>query len=381
MRKKRHTKKPASSTKRPELDRTAGLVKKYFRQIQHRDINGSANDFDEDRVFDVIKNRIAQQARQRRLNQLKIAASFIGFICLSAFAFWFYSSSTNSSDKLTVLSAEKADVKPGGDKAILTLADGSVIDLTERATGEIASQGGMVVTKTEDGQLVYHLENEGLNSEIAYNSIATPRGGQFAVVLPDGSRVWLNADSKLKYPASFKGDSRTVELIGEGYFEVERDEKRPFRIKSKDQVVTVLGTKFNINSYEDESFMRTTLLEGSVQVEKGQQSLILKPGEQARVKESIQVAKVNTLHSMAWKNGDFIFRNESIRDIMRQVSRWYDVEIEYQGGNESLRFGGIVSRAKDLSAVLTMLEKTGQVKFEVLMNAEKKERRIRVTFI
>ena len=381
MRKKRHTKKPASSTKRPELDRTAGLVKKYFRQIQHRDINGSANDFDEDRVFDVIKNRIAQQARQRRLSQLKIAASFIGFICLSAFAFWFYSSSTNSSDKLTVLSAEKADVKPGGDKAILTLADGSVIDLTERATGEIASQGGMVVTKTEDGQLVYHLENEGLNSEIAYNSIATPRGGQFAVVLPDGSRVWLNADSKLKYPTSFKGDSRTVELIGEGYFEVERDEKRPFRIKSKDQVVTVLGTKFNINSYEDESFMRTTLLEGSVQVEKGQQSLILKPGEQARVKESIQVAKVNTLHSMAWKNGDFIFRNESIRDIMRQVSRWYDVEIEYQGGNESLRFGGIVSRAKDLSAVLTMLEKTGQVKFEVLMNAEKKERRIRVTFI
>src|SRR5690606_30618157 len=136
MRKKRHTKKPASSTKRPELDRTAGLVKKYFRQNQHRDINGSANDFDEDRVFDVIKNRIAQQARQRRLSQLKIAASFIGFICLSAFAFWFYSSSTNSSDDLTVLSAEKADVKPGGDKAILTLADGSVIDLTERATGE-----------------------------------------------------------------------------------------------------------------------------------------------------------------------------------------------------------------------------------------------------
>src|SRR5690606_19611565 len=341
----------------------------------------STNDFDEDRVFDVVKNRIAQQARQRRLSQLKIAASFIGFICLSAFAFWFYSSSTSSSDKLTVLSAEKADVKPGGDKAILTLADGSVIDLTERATGEIASQGGMVVTKTEDGQLVYHLENEGLNSEIAYNSIATPRGGQFAVVLPDGSRVWLNADSKLKYPTSFKGDSRTVELIGEGYFEVERDEKRPFKIKSNDQVVTVLGTKFNINSYEDEGYMRTTLLEGSVQVEKGQQALILKPGEQARVKESIQVAKVNTLHSVAWKNGDFIFRNESIRDIMRQVSRWYDVEIEYQGGNESLRFGGIVSRAKDLSAVLTMLEKTGQVKFEVLMNAEKKERRIRVTFI
>src|SRR5690606_5319588 len=276
MRKKRPIGKSTRSVKTPEYDRTEGLVRKYFRQIQQREPNQSGVDFDEDRVFVNIKERIAGQARQKRLSQFKIAASVIGFICLSAFASWFYFSSTHS-DKTIVLTAEKANVKPGGDRAILTLGDGSLIDLTEQSTGEIASQGGMVVTKTEDGQLVYRVPNEGLDSEVTYNSITTPRGGQFSVVLPDGSRVWLNADSKLKYPTSFQGDSRIVELIGEGYFEVERDEKRPFRIKSNDQVVTVLGTKFNINSYDDERSMRTTLLEGSVQVEKGHQSLIVKP--------------------------------------------------------------------------------------------------------
>jgi len=379
MRKKHSIEKPNISTENPKYSRAEVLIRKYFHQIYNKELSKPNGGFDEEKIFNTIKDRIAKQSRQRRLNQLKIAASFIGLICLSSLAVWFYSSSTKLSDKTFVINAE--NIKPGVDKAILTLADGSVIDLTDRSIGEITNQGGTLVTKTDDGHLVYSLGEAESDAEIAYNSISTPRGGQFAIALPDGSRVWLNADSELKYPTSFKGDNRTVELIGEGYFEIKHDKKRPFKIKSNDQIVTVLGTKFNINSYQDEAYIRTTLLEGSVQIEKGQQAIILKPGEQANVKEKIEIVTVNPANSVAWKNGDFMFRNESIRDIMRQVSRWYDIQVEYKGKYESLKFGGIVSRSKDLSAVLTMLEKTGKVKFEVLMNATKEERRVRVIFI
>lgn len=276
------------------------------------------------------------------------------------------------------------DVGPGGNKALLMLEDGTKIDLNDAKEGDLALQNGVVIAKTEEGKLVYHsaqTADSAIPQKLTYNTIVTPKGGQFQVVLPDGSKVWLNAESTLRYPVTFTGEERRVELIGEGYFEVESNSKKPFKVASNDQLVTVLGTHFNINAYSDESNMTTTLVEGALQVESVNHSVILKPGEQAIVKEGIQTRKVDTDLWIAWKNGDFIFRNDNIKSIMRQVSRWYNVEVEYVGDDVKSVFGGMVSRSKNLSSVLKMLESTNQVDFEVVkdINSNDEEGRVIVT--
>jgi len=263
------------------------------------------------------------------------------------------------------------DLAPGGNKAILTLANGAVISLTDAANGKIASQSGATINKAKAGQLVY-TDNGVVTAADEYNSIATPKGGQYQLILPDGTRVWLNAAS-LKYPVAFTGTARKVELTGEAYFEVAKNKAKPFMIHTAKQDVTVLGTHFNINAYADEPNTRTSLLEGSVKVAKlnDAASVIIKPGQAALVGDAssaakIRIAAIDTDEAVAWKNGYFMFDSENLESILRKVARWYDVDITWQSKNSAQKeFSGTISKYSNASQVLKKLELTEAVHFKI----------------
>jgi len=259
---------------------------------------------------------------------------------------------------------------PGSNNATLTLADGSKISLAGSANGELATQAGIRVTKTKDGQLVYTVEKTNSSGKTSvYNTLETPKGGQYQVVLPDGTNVWLNAASSLRYPAAFTATAREVQLEGEAYFEVAKNPDKPFRVRSHGQVVEVLGTHFNINSYQDEPGIKTTLLEGSVRVLNADltSAAVLKPGQQANLTSGgqIQISNVDPEEFVAWKNGKFIFTDANIKSIMRQISRWYNVDIDYRGEISKEKFGGRTSRFTNVAELLEILQLTDQVHFEV----------------
>lgn len=249
------------------------------------------------------------------------------------------------------------DVAPGGNKAILTLVDGSVIDLDSAQNGTLATQGNIKVIKGEDGQLLYYVDQENSNA-VGYNTISTPRGGKYEIVLSDGTKVWLNAASSLKFPASFKGKIREVVLTGEGYFEVAKNAMMPFQVKVDHMTVEVLGTHFNVNAYSEEPDIETTLLEGSIKIKKAGKVQILSPGEQAKFTSSgIFLNKNADLQQvMAWKEGFFLFDNTDIYTLMRQVARWYDVEVNFEGEIAGEGFTGKISRNVPLSKFLKVLE-------------------------
>lgn len=266
-------------------------------------------------------------------------------------------------------------IQPGGNKATLTLANGQKISLTDTSNGEIAEQSGIAITKTADGQLVYTIKKSSAasaeNQVTQFNTIETPVGGQYQINLPDGTKVWLNAASSLKYPTQFAAHQRKVELTGEGYFEVSKDKKRPFTVITDKQQVQVLGTHFNVNAYKEEQATKTTLLEGSVKVSNASQqkqgnSKLLSPGEQSTLTQaSFQVEKVDIENVIAWKNGYFTFADEDLEVSMRKLSRWYNVDISYQGKFDNISFGGAISRSKSLTEVIQILELTRKVKFKI----------------
>lgn len=265
----------------------------------------------------------------------------------------------------------KQDIAPGGSRAILTLADGKTIILDSAQNGLLSSQGNVQVVKLEDGKLAYK-QSAIINqqSAIQFNTIVTPRGGQYQLTLADGSLVWLNAASSITFPTSFSGNHREVKITGEAYFEVAHNSQMPFRIKAKDVEVQVLGTHFNINAYEDETIERITLKEGSVKIEKNGISKLLKPGQQAQIKtngnSSIrELDKEEMDEIVAWRDGKFKFGiNTDISTIMNQIARWYNVDVEYQG-KVNQKFWGSISKDVNLSQVLRILEATGGVKFQV----------------
>lgn len=271
-----------------------------------------------------------------------------------------------------VPATEEVVISPGDDKAILTLADGRQIILDSAENGMVAHQEGVNIHKTSDGQIMYSFsdakESQTENTSIAYNTVETPAGGKYQVNLPDGTRVWLNSSSALRFPAMFSGDTRDVELTGEAYFDVSSNKSRPFRVKSKDQVVEVLGTQFNINSYPEEGAVKTTLIEGSVKVHYQDKVVMLNPGQQFQstaASTTIKTVPVDTDEVTSWKDGYFMFKNEDIHSVMRKISRWYDVEVVYAGNVPSVGFGGNISRSKDLAEVLAVLQLTNVVKFKV----------------
>ncbi len=270
----------------------------------------------------------------------------------------------------------KNDVAPGKDGAILKLANGRMIVLDSVANGNLARQGNTQVMK--NGAVVaYDAQGDAPATQnipgeiLYYNTLTTLRGRQFQLALPDGSKVWLNAASSITFPTAFVGKVRKVEITGEVYFEV-KGEIKPFIVSANGMEVEVLGTHFNVNAYDDEVIIKTTLLEGSVKVVSGQSSVVIKPGQQARIaggsiQQRQKISVVNDIDAgqvVAWKNGSFQFNDESLETIMRQLARWYDVKITYEGKKPDIHFAGIISRNTNLSEVLRMLELSG-VRFKI----------------
>jgi len=276
-----------------------------------------------------------------------------------------------SNKEIAMIPITKPDILPGGNKAVLTLADGSTIILDSAANGTLTQQGNSKIIKLENGQIAY--KASGKAEEVIYNTISTPRGGQYQLVLSDGTKVWLNAASSLRYPAMFTGAERKVELTGEGYFEVAKNAAMPFKVDVAGKgEVEVLGTHFNINAYSDEAAISTTLLEGKVKVtgtgSRPDSYRVLTPGQQAQLKANGQIGinnNVDVSEVVAWKNGKFQFGEAAdITSIMRQIARWYDLDVEYKGTFTG-HIGGTISREVNVSKVFEMLEMTGTAKFQV----------------
>jgi len=260
------------------------------------------------------------------------------------------------------------DKNPGGNKAILTLADGSKIVLDDAVNGTIAKQGEIRISKASDGSIIYDIPviAELKTGTTFYNTIETPKGGKYQIILPDGSKVWLNSVSSLRFPAVFNGKERNVELTGEAFFEVAKNKEKPFIVKTNAMNVMVTGTQFNIMAYSDEKYSSTTLVEGSVNVSNVNGDMVLKPGEQVVSNHGAKLSKsiVDVEQNIAWKNGLFQFSNSDMRTVMNQISRWYDVTVEYRDSVPEKHFGGYISRDSKLSQVLKMLELSG-VKFKI----------------
>lgn len=311
-----------------------------------------------------ILQKIGAPVRKIQYRRIAVAAAIAGLIITGAI---YLTRPPGKPDQTIASDSTVSDLEPGGNKAFLITADGKRISLDDASVGEVSREDGTIIQKTRDGQLVYDLS--GLNvdaSTSAINTIETPVGGEYQVILSDGTKVWLNASSSLEFPAAFKGKERLVKLSGEGYFEVARNAKMPFQVQVNDMKVNVLGTHFNIMAYGDEGDIKTTLLEGSVNVSNALSSKILTPGQQARVgtTDDIDVKTVDVEDAVAWKNGYFSFKEDRIETVLRQLSRWYDMQVVYEGKIPSDRFTGKIRRNAKASKVLQFMEEAG-VNFRV----------------
>lgn len=267
------------------------------------------------------------------------------------------------------------DILPGGDKAKLILSDGQAIILDDIPTGQSQVEGGIRIHKTGDGAIEYDFyTNEHIAvTSLFYHTITTPVGGEYQITLPDGSRVWLNSISSITAPSAFDEGERMVEVTGEVFFDIVESrsptgKKIPFLVRTANQTVEVLGTQFNIKAYPDNDAVETTLIEGKVVVRASDNTTSLMPGEQSRVIQDGQIdliKNINIAKVIAWKNGYFQFSDDSIKDIMNQLRRWYDIEVEYVGDLPDSRFGGQISRNKNISEVLRVLELTDEVRFRI----------------
>ena len=322
------------------------------------------------KLFKAIHDKIKADSKPARryvipLRKIAVAASVIGLLLLSALLLFNLNTSKGTLNAKVNEQRFKNDVLPGGDKATLTLADGSTVILDEAKNGILAQQGSSKIIKV-GAKLLYDPTDKN-SKDVVYNTISTPKGGQYQLELPDGSLVWLNATSSIHFPTLFAGKERRVEITGEAYFEVAKNRDMPFIVSVNGAEVQVLGTHFNVNAYSDEDNVKTTLLEGSVRFVHGVNADMLKPGQQSQLAGDGQVKVVSNVdvdEVVAWKNGMFDFENAGIETVMRQLSRWYDVEIEYKGKTDDL-FVAEIRRNNKLSDVLKALELTGQVKFEI----------------
>lgn len=319
-------------------------------------------------TFANIKNIISSENKKvfpipfykQKWFRMSAAAAVIFFVSTTAFYFLH-----NKNETIVVLEKPAVpiikDIPPGKDNAILTLGDGTTIVLDSAANGTLAHQGNIKVLKT-NGQIAYNKTDSKMDKPV-YNTITTANGNQYQLILTDGSKVWLNAASSIRFPTAFTGNERKVEITGEAYFEVAKDATKPFRVEFKSQSgkneeIEVLGTHFNVNAYGDEPEMKTTLLEGSVRIKNGDGIKMLAPGQQARItSKGIEIKNnIDLDQVVAWKNGYFVFNSVDIHTLMRQVQRWYDVDVSFEGTVSEDGYTGKISRDVPLSKFLKVLE-------------------------
>jgi transmembrane sensor len=296
----------------------------------------------------------------RYRNLISIAASLILGVGI---AFFFYSYNARSYNaRLENQKVLGNNIGPGGNKAYLTLADGRKIFLSDAQTGKLADQGSATVSKTNDGSVRYDADDAAGESSARLNTITTPRGGVYHLTLADNTQVWLNAASSITYPVAFRGHERQVSITGEVYFEVAHHADKPFIVTGREQQVEVLGTHFNVNTYDNEPENKTTLLEGSVRITAGKSLKILKPGQQAVFSRNrILIKDANVNEAVAWKEGYFEFENIDIQSLMRQISRWYDVDVQFDGPVSNETFTGRISRFKNISQILSIIQASQSV--------------------
>jgi transmembrane sensor len=387
----------------------------FFRQITNKEVLREKLKLYASTDSEAIWNRTLQKIDGAKLIDLyperktlsipfgKIAVAASILVLLSAGIWFYFSQSTNKQTASTeknepVIKSNNNPIVPGSNKATLTLADGQTIALAEKGDGNLADQGHMQITKT-DGRLIYKkkLDSEGsLNAQEIFNTVTTPRGGEYQITLPDGSKVWLNAASSLRFPIVFAGNERIVELTGEAYFEVNPQEqqgtaknqananskiaKTPFIVKintpaGNKNEVEVLGTHFNVMAYTEEGAIKTTLIEGKVKVTSGNAFQTIRPGEQARLKEgNISVKNVDADDVIAWTTGFVPVAGPDVEYTMRQIERWYDVNIVYEGKKPVGSFEGKLPRSTSIGDLIKLLE-ANNIKARI----NEKERKIIVT--
>lgn len=310
-----------------------------------------------------IFNNVQATTRKHKIWWRAMAAAASVLVLISA---GFYGWQTMKGKPPAPVLAQQHDVKPGTNKAVLHLADGSEVTLD--STGNQVIVQGETTINQQNGQLHYNANNPDATA-VSFNTLTTPRGGQYSVTLPDGSKVWLNAASSLKFPTAFSGAERKVELTGEAYFEIAKNAQHPFKVTLEDNtIIEVLGTHFNVNAYKDEDAIATTLLEGAVRLTNGKERIAIKPGERALLQEGgakFVIDRPDVERVTAWKNGFFRFNGENITIIMKQLSRWYDIEPVYNGNMKMKDYSGYISRHSNISEVLKMLELTNEIDLKV----------------
>ncbi|KAA0993310.1 FecR family protein [Dyadobacter aurulentus] len=300
-----------------------------------------------------------EEENVRPLWWLRYAAASI--LIIAGFSLYWLSNRPAKTPEVAVTGRQVTDIPPGGNRAMLSLSDGRQIVLDSAADGLLGSHGEARFTKIGDGALNVAVSKTSQKADLHNNTLSTPKGGQYQVTLHDGSKVWLNASSSIRFPTVFAENNRIVEISGEAYFEVAKDKNRPFSVRFGTSEVEVLGTSFNIMAYQDEAASKTTLVEGSVKLKNGKEFKKLKPGEQGTIQAGspIRTAQVDTEREIAWKNGLFFFRDFGIEEIMRQAARWYNIEVSYEGKIPRRQFTGKVSRNVNISELLNMLRYAG----------------------
>ncbi len=349
------------------------VIARYWLHQLHPEEESGYSDQDLERVSEEMWNVLMKEVQgqpDQPAKRIKLWPRIAVVAAIAAVIFgaglFFYK---NSHLTRTETVAYKNDVAPGRQSATLTLASGKKIRLSAAANGKLANEAGVSITKTKDGQLVYEIKSSLLDeAKQSYNTLSTAKGETYQVHLPDGSFVFLNAASSLKYPVSFaKAKTRRVSLTGEGYFEIAKDKVHPFIVATDKQEVQVLGTHFNVNAYPDELAVATTLIEGSVKITSGKIQQIIKPGQQAVGNgNDIRVVEANIDNVTDWKDGDFYLNHVDFKTAMRKIGRWYDVDILYDASvPDDIVAGGWISRKNNLSAVLKLIEKSRLVHFKV----------------
>lgn len=349
------------------------IIQKHLKTIEP---NSSSSNFEDDPMLDTIYGNIKKEisvgngAKQKntfqlyKQNWLRLSAAAVIFFLIAGSIFLLF---MPKEEKILVQELhpveQEQDISSGKQNAFLTLDDGTMIMLDSAANGMLSQQGNIEIQKI-DGEISYRKNKyDNMKNSPVYNTINTANGNQYQLILTDGSKVWLNAASSIRFPTSFIGNERRVEITGEVYFEVAKDAKRVFIVEFNNRngekgEIEVLGTHFNVNAYSEESSVKTTLLEGSVKIVNADKERLLHPGQQAELtKSGIALnKKVDIQQVMAWKNGFFSFNSTDIYSIMRQVGRWYNVEIIFEGSSSKEDFSGMISREAPLSAILKALE-------------------------
>lgn len=336
------------------------ILERWIISNSGDEVNWEGEDIDEaqlgNRIFASIMSDAGVSRKGRRVYWM--AAASIVVLFSAALYFWLAQPGPRP-EQVVRTEAPSDEIMPGSDRAILTLGNGRRVMLE----GQKLITDGDLNIRNENNELIYSG-----SSMVSFNTMSTPRGGQYQLRLPDGSKVWLNASSSITYPTVFTSNERVVELAGEAYFEVAKNPDMPFKVKVAGLSVNVLGTHFNVMAYDDEESVKTTLLEGAVQVARGDAGALLKPGQEATVRntdEKIKIAAADVEQATAWKNGMFLFNKTDIKSIMRQLSRWYDFEVSYEMSFENRNFSGMISRKTPLVQVLNMLQMTKDVKFTI----------------